>query len=178
MKHKLIAALVAAMSLLMMVSPVTAEEEPYSLYAFINERVETLGDFDDWPFEEKAAFSAWCTQEDIAYRVVFGIPGEGNMTPEEVAEMLKAAIIDKYGIAPELFEQYNVQIDFIVGFGDEAAWAVFDYVPPDAANPLWEVVFRLKEMEDQSAYDAYYFAYVYDQAREVYHLVNQDELPG
>jgi len=176
MKLKATSILVIMAALLLAVGACVAETDntEVSAYAFINERYEALGDFDYWPLEEKAAFSAWCAEEGIDAGPVYGLPGEDNMTAEEAVEMAKAAIVEKYGVLPELYEKYNVQIDFLIGVFVKG---VYDK-DPSPEDPLWGIVFRLKDPDEQFLYDMHYTAIIDDQLKEVIGLFNQAETPG
>lgn len=112
-----------------------SDESPYSDYAYINERYDALGDFDDWPLEEKAGFSAWMAAEGMPQaEIVHGLPGEVNMIIEDVTDLAKKAVIAKYDVKEEVLDElFKVQVTFNV-------------INPN--KPLWAVEYRVKDGVD------------------------------
>lgn len=135
----------------------------YSGYAFINERHEELGDFDTWPLEEKAAFSEWQRElaeqgdKDAQYEisaVVYGVPGEDNMTLEEAVELARQGILAKYAVKAEvLLGKFKVEASYFTHFMDYEV-------------PLWMIDFRVKDYDDMMDL-GHYLVYIFDQTREM-----------
>ena len=166
LKRLALVALVAVMA--MMASLAMAEVEPVSVFAFINDRYETLGYFEDWSLDEKAAFSTWLemqTDEDsVGYRTTkaHGLPGEGNMTLEEAVELARQGIIAKYDIKEGvLHEKFKVIIDFYIYFENHF---IDHLISPD--NPLWSIIFQVIDYNDMDDLENYY-VYINDKTGEM-----------
>ena len=154
--------LVLAMALALMASPSVAEEQLVSnYYGYIIERSETLGDFDNWPPEEKTAFSAWLKEH---YRdtdnVVPGVPDERNMKMAEAVETARQGVIAKYAIKEAVLrEMFYEDVTFYeYSFRDDAF---------DADQPMWVIFFRVKNYRDYGDDLGNYIVKLYDQTKEM-----------
>ena len=162
-----------AMALTLMLTPSMAEEMLCSGYAFINERYETLGDFDYWPLEEKAAFSEWRREhaeqgdKDALYEVsvmVYGVPGEDNMTLEEAVNLARQGIIAKYAVKEAvLLGKFKAEVEFFIHFYNEFN---FEGAVIDQDHPMWRMTFRVKDYDDMEEL-GHYTVMIYDRTREM-----------
>lgn len=194
LKRLTLATLILAMALTLIALPSMAEEEPYSIYSFINERHDALGDFDKWPLEEKAAFSEWCIEQGIEQYCVYGMPGKDNMTVEEALDLARQGIIDKYAIKETVLrEKFWVEMEFMTKFINPANFVKFavkeaepleqstvglEYVAElesdydkifgtvDNEHPFWRFTFRVKDYDDIMDL-GYYMVNIYDQTKEM-----------
>jgi len=170
--------LALAMALTLIASPSMAEEWEDTPYSFINERYETLGDFDYWPLEEKAAFSEWCVEQGIEppFLWVYGMPGENNMTFEEALDLARQAIIAKYAIKEAVLRgKFKVEAEFIIQLENENGW-VFGGALIDQDHPIWRLTFRVKDYNDIMDL-GHYLVYIYDQTKEM-EIYNAEDSQG
>ena len=162
LKRLTLVTLVFAMETALMASPSMAEEQLVgNYYAYILERSETLGDFDNWPSEEKAAFSVWLkerfTDED---NVVYGVPGEGNMKLAEAVETARQGVVAKYAIKEAVLREMFYED---VTFCTYSPWD--DAI--DADHPMWQIFFRVKNYREYGDDLGYYDVKLYDQTKEM-----------
>ena len=133
--------------------PTDAQAEMRNEY--ISEKSETLGDFDDWTLEDKAAYSAWMQERNIPQPYyVYGLPGTDNMDAADVIGMAREAVTQKYDLKEETMEQFKVQVTLNV-------------IDPD--NPLWSIAFRAKEGKDVNDL-GYYRVDIDDHTGNIVHL--------
>ncbi|MDL2318154.1 hypothetical protein LJC74_03545 [Eubacteriales bacterium OttesenSCG-928-A19] len=139
-------------------------ETPYSDYAYIEERHEALGDFDDWSLEDKAGFSAWMAAQGLPQdEIVHGIPGEGNMIIEDVVELAKKVVLAKYDVKEEVLDDmFKVQVTFNV-------------IRPE--KPLWAVEYRVKDGIDVNDL-GYYRVEIDDQTGEIGNVYSITDAKG
>ena len=154
-----------AMALMMLVNPAMAQEQDFS---YVSERYETLGHFNYWPLEEKAAFSAWLEEQDderaVEYRnfQVHAVPGENNLTLEKALDIARQSIIAKYDIKETvLSEKFEVATYF---------WSL-QHDGPDrpmisSENPAWWFFFSVIDYRDMDDL-GYYSVVIYEKTMEV-----------
>ena len=170
LKRLTLVILVFAMAMVLMASPSMAvmatasmaeEELVTNYYAYILERSETLGDFDNWPLEEKAAFAAWVKErfpDDENH--VCGVPGEENMKMAEAIEMARQGIVEKYAIKEAvLWEMFYEDVTFYTHFFYDEAF--------DADGPMWVIFFRVINYREYGDDLGFYTVILYDQTKEM-----------
>lgn len=130
---------------------------------YIETKSKTLGDFEDWSLEDKAAYSAWLKERNIPQPYcVYGLPEEDNLEVETAIDLARKAVVSKYALKEETFAQFKVQVTFNV-------------LDPD--NPLWTIAFRVDEGNDVNDL-GYYRADIDDHTGEIVHLYSIVDAKG
>ena len=153
LKRLTLVTLVFAMAVALMASSSMAEDESI---LYLSKMEATLGRFQDWPLEEKAAWSEYLRQraekgdEYALYElsgVVHSLPGEDNMTIEEAIDLTRQGIIAKYGMEEAaLLWSFEVEASFYTLFlGYEV--------------PRWEICYKVKGCD--------YYVSIVDQTGEM-----------
>ena len=162
LKRLTLVTLVFAMAMALMASPSMAEEQLVGYYyGYIIEKSETLGDFDSWPLEEKAAFGVWVKEhfpdED---NVVYGVPGEGNMKMAEAIETARQGVIAKYAIKEAVLREM---------FYEDVVFLTYDRWNDavDADHPMWQIFFRVKNYREYGEDLGDYHVNLNDQTKEM-----------
>lgn len=122
---------------------------------YIAEKGKELGNFGDWSLEDKHEYSLWVEAQGIPQdQTVHGLPGEDNMSRDEAVQLAKETIMKAYRLKENALARFNVQVEFNV---------------IDAANPVWQIYFDVKNTDDFAALGLYR-VFINDATREIVKL--------